>query len=60
MHVALWVSGIMLLVGAPIALATIRGTAPHHVAAREAAAQKAPAGAREADPAPPEPVEVES
>jgi EmrB/QacA subfamily drug resistance transporter len=60
MHAALWVSGIMLLVGAPIALATIRGTAPHHVAAREAAAQKAPAGAREADPAPPEPVEVES
>jgi EmrB/QacA subfamily drug resistance transporter len=37
MHAALWVSGIMLLVGAPIALATIRGTAPHHVAAREAA-----------------------
>ena len=39
MHAALWVSGIMLLAGAPIALATIRGTAPHHVAAREAAAQ---------------------
>jgi EmrB/QacA subfamily drug resistance transporter len=60
MHIALWVSGIMLLVGAPIALATIRGTAPHHVAAREAAAEKAPAGAREPDPTPPEPVEVES
>jgi EmrB/QacA subfamily drug resistance transporter len=37
MHAALWVSGIMLLVGAPIALVTIRGTAPHHVAARDAA-----------------------
>ena len=37
MHAALWVSGIMLLAGAPIALVTIRGTAPHHVAARDAA-----------------------
>ncbi len=34
LHVALWVSGIMLLVGAPIAFATIRYTAPHHVEAR--------------------------
>ena len=33
MHAALWVSGIMLIAGAPIALLTIRGTAPHHVAA---------------------------
>jgi EmrB/QacA subfamily drug resistance transporter len=47
LHLALWVSGIMLLVGAPIALMTIRGTAPHHVAAREAVAQKALAGGHE-------------
>jgi EmrB/QacA subfamily drug resistance transporter len=59
MHAALWVSGIMLLAGAPIALATIRGTAPHHVAAREVAAQKRHA-AREAGAASPETVEVES
>ncbi len=32
-HVALWVSGIMLIVGSPIAFATIRKTAPHHVRA---------------------------
>ena len=41
MHLALWVSGIMLLIAAPIALATIRGTAPHHVAARQAAQRAA-------------------
>jgi EmrB/QacA subfamily drug resistance transporter len=28
MHVALWVSGVLLLLGAPIALVTIRNTAP--------------------------------
>ncbi len=44
-HVALWVSGIMLLVGAPIAFATIRGTAPQHVAARARAAAVAAAEA---------------
>jgi EmrB/QacA subfamily drug resistance transporter len=60
MHVALWVSGTMLLVGAPIALATIRGTAPQHVVAREAATQKAHGAAREAGAAPAEAVEVES
>ena len=37
LHVALWVSGIMLIVGAPIAAATIRKTAPHHVRAAAAA-----------------------
>jgi len=35
LHVALWVSGIMLLVGAPIAFLTVRYTAPHHVEARQ-------------------------
>jgi len=39
LHVALWVSGIMLIVGAPLAFATIRKTAPHHV--RAAAALRA-------------------
>jgi len=34
-HVALWVSGILLLVGAPIAFVTVRYTAPHHVEARQ-------------------------
>jgi EmrB/QacA subfamily drug resistance transporter len=34
-HLALWVSGIMLLVGAPIAFLTVRYTAPHHVEARQ-------------------------
>ncbi len=37
-HVALWVSGSMLLIGSPIAFITVRGTAPRHVAARAAAA----------------------
>jgi EmrB/QacA subfamily drug resistance transporter len=59
MHVALWVSGIMLLVDAPIALTTIRRTAPHHVAAREATARKARLAARDAGKAPVEAVEVE-
>ena len=47
-HVALWVSGIMLLVGSPIAFVTIRGTAPHHVAARAAAAEAEPIATAEA------------
>ncbi len=34
-HVALWASGILLLVGAPIAFLTVRYTAPHHVEARQ-------------------------
>ena len=34
-HLALWVSGIMLLVGAPISFLTVRYTAPHHVEARQ-------------------------
>ncbi|MEI6725423.1 MAG: MFS transporter [Actinomycetes bacterium] len=34
-HAAMWVSGIMLLVGAPIAFLTVRYTAPHHVEARQ-------------------------
>jgi hypothetical protein len=34
-QLALWVSGIMLLVGAPIAFLTVRYTAPHHVEARQ-------------------------
>ncbi len=59
MHAALWVSGFMLLAGAPIALLTIRGTAPHHVAARQAAAHKAQVAAREGGSAA-EAVEVES
>ena len=47
LHVALWVSGIMLIVGAPIAAATIRKTAPHHVRAAAAArAQKVETEAR--------------
>ena len=44
-HVALWVSGIMLLVGAPIAFLTVRYTAPHHVEARQRDAAEAEAGA---------------
>ncbi len=40
MHLALWVSGLMMLAGAPIAFLTIRRTAPRHVAAREAVAQQ--------------------
>jgi hypothetical protein len=58
LHLALWVSGIMLLVGAPIALATIRGTAPHHVAAREAVARKADAAAAAGSAAAAEAVEA--
>jgi EmrB/QacA subfamily drug resistance transporter len=38
-HAALWVSGIMLLVGAPIAFLTVRYTAPHHVEARQRKAE---------------------
>jgi EmrB/QacA subfamily drug resistance transporter len=37
-HAAMWVSGILLLVGAPIAFLTVRYTAPHHVEARMRAA----------------------
>ena len=37
-HTALWVSGILLLIGAPIAFLTIRYTAPHHVEERMRAA----------------------
>jgi EmrB/QacA subfamily drug resistance transporter len=37
LHLALWVSGIVLLVGAVVAAVLVRGTAPHHLAAREAA-----------------------
>ena len=40
-HTAMWVSGILLLVGAPIAFLTIRYTAPHHVKQRMAAAEGA-------------------
>jgi EmrB/QacA subfamily drug resistance transporter len=40
LHLALWVSGIMLLVGAPIAFATVRGTAPHELRAASAAGAK--------------------
>jgi EmrB/QacA subfamily drug resistance transporter len=40
-HVALWVSGLMLLAGAPIAFLTVRYTAPHHVEAREREAAEA-------------------
>jgi hypothetical protein len=45
-HVALWVSGIMLIVGSPIAFATIRKTAPHHVRAAALRAQKVETEAR--------------
>ena len=48
MHLALWVSGLMMLAGAPIAFLTIRRTAPHHVAAREVVAQEAGATAARA------------
>jgi EmrB/QacA subfamily drug resistance transporter len=37
-HTAMWVSGILLLAGAPIAYLTIRYTAPHHVEERMRAA----------------------
>jgi hypothetical protein len=63
LHLALWVGGIMLLASAPIALVTIRRTAPHHVAAREVAhevaAQEALAGAPASATAP-EALEAES
>ena len=42
-HVAMWVSGILLLCGAPIAYLTVRYTAPHHVDQRHAAAAEAEA-----------------
>jgi len=31
-HLALWVCGFLLLAGVPVALTTLRGTAPHHEA----------------------------
>jgi hypothetical protein len=37
-HTAMWISGILLLCGAPIAWLTVRYTAPHHVDQRHAAA----------------------
>jgi EmrB/QacA subfamily drug resistance transporter len=37
-HMAMWVSGILLLAGVPIAFLTVRYTAPHHVTARLRAA----------------------
>jgi EmrB/QacA subfamily drug resistance transporter len=40
-HVALWVSGILLLCGAPIAYLTVRYTAPHHIDRRHADAEEA-------------------
>jgi hypothetical protein len=40
LHLTLWVSGALLIVGAPIALATIRGTAPHHADARDRKAEE--------------------
>ncbi len=49
MHLALWVSGLMMLAGAPIAFLTIRRTAPHHVAARDVARQVEAAEAVAAD-----------
>ena len=48
MHLALWVSGLMMLAGAPIAFLTIRRTAPHHVAAREVVARQVEASEVEA------------
>ena len=47
-HAAMWVSGIMLLVGAPIAFLTVRYTAPHHVEARQAKAAEFDAAAEAA------------
>jgi hypothetical protein len=44
-HAAMWVSGIMLLVGAPIAYLTVRYTAPHHVEARQRKAAESQAAA---------------
>jgi EmrB/QacA subfamily drug resistance transporter len=41
LHVALWVSGVMLLLGAPIAYLTVRYTAPHHVEERQRQAAEA-------------------
>ena len=39
---ALWVSGIVLLAGAVVAAVLVRGTAPHHQMAREAAVKARP------------------
>jgi hypothetical protein len=39
LHTAMWISGILLLCGAPIAYLTVRYTAPHHVDKRHAAAE---------------------
>ena len=50
-HLALWVSGIMLLVGAPVAFLTVRYTAPHHVEARQRSAEGAAAGQVVLEPA---------
>jgi MFS family permease len=46
-HTAMWISGFLLIAGAPIAYLTVRYTAPHHVDQRHAAA----AAAAEASPA---------
>jgi MFS transporter, DHA2 family, methylenomycin A resistance protein len=52
LHAALWVSGILLLVGAPIAYLTVRYTAPHHVEERtRRAAQPEAAQVAGLDPA---------
>ena len=53
LHAALWVSGIVLLVGAVVGAVLVRGTAPHHQAAREAA-REATANSRDPRPAPAE------
>lgn len=44
LHAALWVSGTLLLVGAVVAAVLVRGTAPHHQVAREAAVKASPDG----------------
>lgn len=41
-HVALWISGVLLLIGVPIAYLTIRYTAPHPVQPRQAASAAMP------------------
>ena len=60
LHRTLWVSSVMLFVAAPIAFVTIRGTAPHHVAAREEVARQAAADAEGRARASSEAVEVRS
>ncbi len=60
LHRTLWVSSVMLFVAAPIAFVTIRGTAPHHVAAREEVARQAAADAEAGARASSEAVEVHS